>query len=89
MGAKRIHFRKLGMNGEHRWAMFRNMVTSLIHHERIMTTTPKAKELRKIADNMITHAKEGNLHHRRLASGVVRDRAAVVKLFEILGPRYK
>jgi large subunit ribosomal protein L17 len=65
------------------------MVTSLIHHERIITTTPKAKELRRVADKMVTHAKIGNLHHRRLASGVVQERSAVVKLFEILGPRYQ
>jgi large subunit ribosomal protein L17 len=65
------------------------MVTSLIHHERIITTTPKAKELRRVAENMITHAKIGDLHRRRLAGAVVRERSAVVKLFEILGPRYK
>lgn len=82
-------FRKLGMDGDHRWAMLRNMVTSLIHHERIMTTTPRAKELRRVAEQMVTHAKEGSLHHRRLAGGVVREKSAVVKLFEILGPRYK
>ena len=70
-------------------AMLRNMVTSLIHHERIITTTPKAKELRRVADKMVTHAKVGSLHHRRLASGVVQERSAVVKLFEILGPRYQ
>eukprot|EP00601_Ochromonadales_sp_CCMP2298_P002002 CAMPEP_0173183612 /NCGR_PEP_ID=MMETSP1141-20130122/8491_1 /TAXON_ID=483371 /ORGANISM="non described non described, Strain CCMP2298" /LENGTH=123 /DNA_ID=CAMNT_0014106839 /DNA_START=136 /DNA_END=507 /DNA_ORIENTATION=- len=64
------------------------MVTSLIKHERIMTTTTKAKELRKVADNMVTYAKGGTLHHRRLAAGVVREKAMVVKLFEILGPRY-
>ena len=69
--------------------MLRNMVTSLIHHERIITTTPKAKELRRVADKMVTHAKVGSLHHRRLASGVVQERSAVVKLFEILGPRYQ
>ena len=77
------------MDGDHRWAMLRNMVTSLIHHERIMTTAPRAKELRRVAEAMVTHAKVGNLHHRRLAAGVVRERSAVVKLFEILGPRYK
>jgi large subunit ribosomal protein L17 len=86
---KRIGFRKLGMDGEHRWAMLRNMVTSLIHHERIMTTTCRAKELRRVAEQMVTHAKEGSLHHRRLAGAVVREQSAVVKLFEILGPRYK
>lgn len=86
---KRNGFRQLGMDGEHRWAMLRNMVTSLIHHERIMTTSPRAKELRRVAEQMVTHAKVGNLHHRRLAAGVVREQSAVVKLFEILGPRYK
>ena len=86
---KRIAFRQLGMDGDHRWAMLRNMVTSLIHHERIMTTVHRAKELRRVAESMVTHAKEGSLHHRRLAAGVVRERSAVVKLFEILGPRYK
>ena len=86
---KRSNFRKLGMDGDHRWAMLRNMVTSLIYHERIMTTTARAKELRRVAESMVTHAKVGSLHHKRLASGVVRERAAVVKLFEILGPRYK
>jgi large subunit ribosomal protein L17 len=69
--------------------MMRNMVTSLIKHERIMTTTAKAKELRKVADRMVTHAKKGDLHHRRIAGGVVREKAALVKLFEILGPRYQ
>ena len=81
--------RKLGMNGEHRWAMLRNMVTSLIHHERIMTTTPRAKELRRVAENMITYAKIGDQHHWRLAQGIVREKSAVAKLFTILGPRYK
>ncbi|CAE7632378.1 rplQ, partial [Symbiodinium microadriaticum] len=65
------------------------MVTSLIYHERIMTTTARAKELRRVAEKMITKAKKGDLHSRRLAAGVVRERAAVVKLFDILGPRYK
>ncbi len=69
--------------------MFRNMVTSLIKHERIMTTTQKAKELRKCADRMVTHAKKGNLLHRRLAGAYVREQVAMIKLFEILGPRYK
>ncbi|CAM9174880.1 unnamed protein product, partial [Ectocarpus fasciculatus] len=86
---KRVGFRKLGRDSAHRWAMLRNMVTSLIHHERIMTTTAKAKELRKVADNMVTYAKKGLPRHRTLASAVVREKSAVVKLFEILGPRYK
>lgn len=54
-----------------------------------MTTTPRAKELRRVAEKMVTHAKVGDLHHRRLAAAVVREPAAVVKLFEIIGPRYK
>ena len=79
---------QLSKTGEHRWAMLRNMVTSLIYHERILTTTPKAKELRRVADQMVSHAKKGDLHNRRMAAGVVREKAAIVKLFEILGPRY-
>jgi large subunit ribosomal protein L17 len=55
--------RKLSMYSAHRWAMLRNMVTSLIHHERIMTTTPKAKELRRVADQCVGYAKEGNIIH--------------------------
>jgi len=69
--------------------MLRNQVTSLIYHERIKTTTPKAKELAKVAQKMITYAKKGDLHNRRLAAAVVQEPAAVVKLFEILGPRYE
>lgn len=69
--------------------MLRNMVTSLIKHERIMTTTARAKELRRVAEKMVTYAKKGSLHHRRLAMGVVQELPAVVKLFEILGPRYQ
>lgn len=68
--------------------MLRNMVTSLIKHERIMTTTARAKELRRVAEKMVTHAKKGTLHHRRLAGAVIREPAVLVKLFSILGPRY-
>lgn len=68
--------------------MFRNMVTSLIAKERITTTLPKAKELRRIADKMVTLAKNGSLHARRQAAQVVRDHAAVRKLFNELGPRF-
>ena len=78
----------MGINAEHRWAMLRNMVTSLIYHERIMTTTPRAKELRRVAEKLVTHAKAGDQHHRRMAAAVVREPAAVVKLFDIIGPRY-
>ncbi len=86
---KRIAMRKLGRDTAHRLAMLRNMVTSLIKHERIMTTTQKAKELRRVADKMVTHAKKANMIHRRLAGGFVREKVAMIKLFEILGPRYK
>lgn len=73
----------------HRLAMLRNMVTSFIYHERIRTTVPRAKELRKLADNMVTLAKKGTPHHQRQAQSVIRENGAVVKLFEVLGPRYK
>eukprot|EP00587_Corethron_hystrix_P012932 CAMPEP_0113314610 /NCGR_PEP_ID=MMETSP0010_2-20120614/10597_1 /TAXON_ID=216773 ORGANISM="Corethron hystrix, Strain 308" /NCGR_SAMPLE_ID=MMETSP0010_2 /ASSEMBLY_ACC=CAM_ASM_000155 /LENGTH=159 /DNA_ID=CAMNT_0000170921 /DNA_START=66 /DNA_END=545 /DNA_ORIENTATION=+ /assembly_acc=CAM_ASM_000155 len=85
---KRIAGRKLGRTTAHRWAMLRNMVTSLIEHGRIVTTTPKAKEARKLADKCITLGKKNTLHARRRASNVVQTPAAVVKLFDILGPRY-
>ena len=86
---KRIPGRQLGVSATHRWAMMRNMVTSLIKHERIMTTVAKGKEMRRFAEKMVTHAKKGNLTHRRLAGAFVREKPALVKLFEILGPRYK
>lgn len=86
---KNFPFRKLGKNHETRWHMFRNMVTSLVYHERIMTTTPKAKELRRVADKVVTLAKKGQRHHKTLARGILREEAAVTKLFEILAPRYR
>jgi large subunit ribosomal protein L17 len=70
-------------------AMLRNMVTSLINHERIVTTAPKAKELRRIADQVITHAKTNSLQSFRQAGAIIRERPALTKLFEILGPRYQ
>jgi large subunit ribosomal protein L17 len=86
---KRIPMRQLGMKASHRRAMLRNMVTSLIKHERIMTTTARAKELKRVADKMVTHAKKGGLHQYRQAGAYVREQPALVKLFEILGPRYE
>mmetsp|Transcript_3945 Transcript_3945/g.4549 ORF Transcript_3945/g.4549 Transcript_3945/m.4549 type:complete len:147 (-) Transcript_3945:224-664(-) len=83
-----INFRKLNRTSSHRWAMLRNMVTSLIHYERIKTTVPKAKELRRVADWMITLGKRGDLHARRQSLKVVRDKEAMHKLFDTLGPRY-
>lgn len=80
---------KLGRTSSHKEAMLRNMVTSIIKHERIRTTDMKAKELRKLADKMITLGKKGTLHARRQALAVVRDRAMVVKLFGELTDRYR
>ena len=80
--------RKLNRTASHRRALFANMAAALIKHEQIITTLPKAKELRRVADRLITLAKRGNLHSRRLAVARVRDEAMVKKLFDILGPRY-
>ena len=82
-------YRKLNRTHEHRKAMFANMVCSLIEHEQIQTTLPKAKELKKIIDKYITLGKKGSLHSRRLAISRLRQNSAVTKLFEILAPRYK
>ncbi|MCK8516725.1 50S ribosomal protein L17 [Methylonatrum kenyense] len=81
--------RKLNRNSSHRTAMFRNMTSSLIEHEAIKTTLPKAKELRRVAEPLITLAKEDTVSKRRLAFSRLRDKAAVGKLFAELGPRYK
>jgi large subunit ribosomal protein L17 len=76
--------RKLGRTSSHRDAMFRNMVTSLFEHERIVTTTPKAKEARRIADKMITLAKKGDLHAKRQALSYIRSKDVVAKLFDVI-----
>jgi len=81
--------RKLGRTSAHRTAMFANMSASLIKHEQIVTTLPKAKELRPFVEKLVTLAKKGDLHARRLAIAKVRDVAQVGKLFATLGPRYK
>ena len=81
--------RKLNRTHEHRKAMFANMACSLIEHEQIQTTLPKAKELKKIIDKYITLGKKGSLHSRRLAISRLRQNSAVTKLFETLAPRYK
>jgi len=81
--------RKLGRNSSHRKAMFRNMAASLVHHETIKTTLPKAKELRRVVEPLITLAKEDGVANRRLAFDRLRDKAAVGKLFSDLGPRFK
>ncbi len=81
--------RKLGRTTAHRTAMFANMSASLIKHEQIVTTLPKAKELRPVVEKLITLAKRGDLHARRQAISQVRDVEQVGKLFAVLGPRYK
>ena len=80
--------RHLGRTSSHRKAMFRNMAASLIHHEVIRTTLPKAKELRREAEPLITLAKSDSVANRRLAFSRLRDRDAVTKLFNLLGPRF-
>jgi large subunit ribosomal protein L17 len=84
-----IAHRKLGRTSAHRTALFANMATSLIKHEQIVTTLPKAKELRPFVEKLVTLAKRGDLHARRLAISRVRDVEQVGKLFSTLGPRYK
>ena len=82
-------YRKLSRTAEHRRAMFANMAAALIKHEQIITTLPKAKDLRPIVEKLITLGKRGGLHARRQAIAELRDVAMVKKLFEVLGPRYK
>ena len=81
--------RKLGRNSAHRKALFRNMVTSLLEHERIQTTDAKAKELRGLADRMISLGKRGDLHARRQALAVIRSKDVTRKLFGELADRYR
>jgi large subunit ribosomal protein L17 len=81
--------RKLNRTSSHREAMFKNMASSLIKHELIRTTLPKAKELRRVAEPLITLAKEDGVANRRLAFSRLRDKEAVGKLFVELGPRYR
>ena len=81
--------RKLGRTSAHRTAMFANMSASLIKHEQIVTTLPKAKELRPFVEKLITLGKRGGLHARRQAVAEIRDVAMVKKLFDVIGPRYK
>src|SRR5512142_402186 len=85
----RVVGRRLDRTTEHRTAMFRNMVTSLLRHERITTTTPKAKELKRIAEKIITQAKRGTTHARRLVHRDVRDSEVLQKLFGPIAERFK
>jgi large subunit ribosomal protein L17 len=81
--------RRLGRDSGHRQAMFANMAAALIRHEQIVTTLPKAKDLRRVMDKFITLAKRGDLGSRRMAAARMRDEEMVKKLFDTLGPRYK
>ena len=80
--------RKLGVTSTHRQAMFRNMAVALIKHEQITTTLPKAKELRPVAEKLITLARRGDLHARRLVERRIRDKAVSSTLFKEIGPRF-
>src|SRR5258708_39170832 len=81
--------RKFNRTASHRRAMFANMAAALIKHEQIVTTLPKAKDLRGVVEALITLAKRGDLHARRLAAARLRDEAMVAKLFSVLGARYQ
>lgn len=81
--------RKLSRTPSHRWALMRNLITCLLRDEKIRTTDPKAKEVRRWADRVITLGKRGSLHARRQALQIVRDKTVVRKLFDTLGPRFK
>ncbi|MFA7434396.1 MAG: 50S ribosomal protein L17 [Gemmobacter sp.] len=81
-------YRRLNRTHEHRKALFANMAGSLIEHEQIKTTLPKAKELRRVVEKLITLAKRGDLHARRMAASQLKQDAHVAKLFAVLGPRY-
>src|SRR5262245_394030 len=84
-----IAHRKLNRTNAHRRAMFANMAAALVKHEQIVTTLPKAKDLRPIVEKLVTLAKRGDLHARRQAIAQMRDIVMVKKLFDVLGPRYK
>ena len=86
--AHRIDGRKLGRATDHRMALFRNQVTDLLKHERIITTEAKAREVKGLAEKMITLGKRGDLHARRQALGYIYDRKIVEKVFDDLAPRY-
>ena len=81
--------RRLGRKTSHREAMFRNLVTSFLNHEKITTTDAKAKEIRSVAEKMITLGKRGDLHALRQAASFIREKSVVTKLFTTIAPRYK
>src|SRR5512134_3749505 len=81
--------RQLSRNSSHRWALMRNLITALLREEKIRTTDPKAKELRRWAERVITLGKAASLHARRQVLGIVQDKAVVRKLFDTIAPRFK
>ena len=81
--------RQLSRNSAHRWALMRNLITALLREEKIRTTDPKAKELRRWVERVITLGKQGSLHARRQVLAIVQDKAVVRKLFDAIGPRFK
>jgi large subunit ribosomal protein L17 len=81
--------RKLSRSASHRWALMRNLITALLRDEKIKTTDPKAKELRRWAERVITLGKQGGLHARRQVLAIVQDKSVVRKLFETIAPRFK
>src|SRR5215204_5789149 len=81
--------RQLSRNSSHRWALMRNLITALLREEKIKTTDPKAKELRRWIDRVITLGKRGDLHARRQAAAIIFDKTVVKKLFDTIGPRFK
>ena len=85
----KIAHRKLNRTASHRKAMFANMSSSLVEHEQIVTTLPKAKELRPFVEKLVTLAKKGDLNSRRIAIARMRNKTQAKKLFDVLGPRYK
>jgi len=81
--------RQLSRNSSHRWALMRNLITALLREEKIQTTDPKAKELRRWVDRVITLGKRGDLHARRQVAAIIFDKTVVKKLFDTIGPRFK
>jgi large subunit ribosomal protein L17 len=81
--------RQLSRNSSHRWALMRNLITALLREEKIQTTDPKAKELRRWVERVITLGKRGDLHARRQAAAVLFDKTVLQKLFDTIGPRFK
>jgi large subunit ribosomal protein L17 len=85
----RIGYNRLGRNVSHRKALYRSMTTALFRHERIKTTKPKAREIRKVAERLITRARIDTVHNRRIAAKTIQDKEILAKLFNDIGPRFK